>query len=210
MNYNNAPPPPRANNPYNNYQPGNFNGNPGLYVPPNQPNQGYPVNQPYIPNQGFIPGNNPGFIMGAGLMCPCCRRETNNFPKKVAGGVTWIWCFGLFIFTGICCCIPFCVDSCQDTELVCVACQTVKGRIEANCCWLLSDDNSNDENIFNHKFWNQYWSKKNQCFKSLFFMCLAYLLINPVYVCKNFLIFMHTLRKSSIILFSTIYILFHY
>ena len=134
MNYNNAPPPPRANNPYNNYQPGNFNGNPGLYVPPNQPNQGYPVNQPYIPNQGFIPGNNPGFIMGAGLMCPCCRRETNNFPKKVAGGVTWIWCFGLFIFTGICCCIPFCVDSCQDTELVCVACQTVKGRIEANCC----------------------------------------------------------------------------
>jgi len=137
MNYNNAPPPPRANNPYNNYQPGNFNGNPGLYVPPNQPNQGYPVNQPYIPNQGFIPGNNPGFIMGAGLMCPCCRRETNNFPKKVAGGVTWIWCFGLFIFTGICCCIPFCVDSCQDTELVCVACQTVKGRIEANCCWLM-------------------------------------------------------------------------
>jgi hypothetical protein len=43
----------------------------------------------------------------------------------------------LFIFTGICCCIPFCVDSCQDTELVCVVCQCVKARQEANCCWLI-------------------------------------------------------------------------
>lgn len=112
MRYNNPPPPPRVNNPYNNYQQGGFNGNPGMYAPPNQ---GYPVNQPYIPNQGFIPANQGFNPMGAGLMCPNCRRDTNNFAKKVPGGVTWIWCFGLFIFTGICCCIPFCVDSCQDT-----------------------------------------------------------------------------------------------
>ncbi|MFM7857506.1 MAG: LITAF-like zinc ribbon domain-containing protein [Flammeovirgaceae bacterium] len=54
--------------------------------------------------------------------------------RKVPGGVTWIWCFGLFIFTGICCFFPFCVDSCQDTELVCMNCQCVKARQEANCC----------------------------------------------------------------------------
>jgi len=68
------------------------------------------------------------------LICPICRQETGSLTRKVAGGVTWIWCFGLFIFTGICCFIPFCVDSCQDTELVCMNCQFVKARQEANCC----------------------------------------------------------------------------
>lgn len=139
----NAPPAPRVGN-ANPYPPqGSFNQpnyNNGPYVPPNQgfnPNAG----QGFNPNggQGFNPNyvppyNNQGFQPGRGLLCPVCRRETDNFPKKVPGGVTWIWCFGLFIFTGICCCIPFCVDSCQDTEMVCVSCQCVKARIEANCC----------------------------------------------------------------------------
>jgi len=128
----NQPPAPRANNvpggsfqqPYNNN---------GPYVPVNQGfnpngNQGFNPNgnQGFNPNgnQGFNPNGNQGFqpapppfnpVPGRGLMCPFCRRETDNFPKKVPGGVTWIWCFGLFIFTGVCCCIPFCVDSCQDT-----------------------------------------------------------------------------------------------
>lgn len=108
------------------------------YRPPPPPQQTNPYNQGYNQGgQGFIPNQGgQGFIPGRGLMCPICRRETDNFPRKVPGGVTWIWCFGLFIFTGICCCIPFCVDSCQDTELVCVVCQCVKARQEANCCWL--------------------------------------------------------------------------
>lgn len=127
-------PPP---NYVNNYQGGTPQTNIGnnYQPPPPPPNNNYPYNPNYA-NQGFIPNqggtiwsnSGQGFIPGRGLMCPICRRETDNFPRKVPGGVTWIWCFGLFIFTGICCCIPFCVDSCQDTELVCVVCQCVKAR----------------------------------------------------------------------------------
>jgi len=78
-------------------------------------------------NVGYIPAP-ANYIAGSGLICPFCRRETDSFPKKSPGGVTWIWCFALFLFTGVCCCIPFCVDSCQDTELVCLTCQQVKAR----------------------------------------------------------------------------------
>jgi hypothetical protein len=96
-------------------------GNQGYNQNPNQ--QYIPNNQVFIPNQ---PVYNPNPVLAPigyqaqnmmiqRLVCPKCRQETNNFPKKVPGGVTWIWCFGLFFFTGILCCIPFCVDSCQDT-----------------------------------------------------------------------------------------------
>lgn len=133
---NQAPPPPRQQNPYNQLPPGGYNqGFANQGYAPNQGNQGFvPAPNPYQ-NQGFQPNNNQGFSPNTGrLACPFCRRETENFPKKAPGGVTWIWCFALFLFTGICCCIPFCVDSCQDTLMVCVVCQGVKGRIEANCC----------------------------------------------------------------------------
>jgi hypothetical protein len=33
------------------------------------------------------------------------------------------------------CCIPLCTDSCKDTELICVKCQTVKSKLPAKCCW---------------------------------------------------------------------------
>lgn len=74
-------------------------------------------NGPYVQNYGV------------NVNCLLCRRETSSITRKTPGGVTWIWCFVLFVVTGICCCIPFCVDSCQDTEIVCVNCQTVKSRI---------------------------------------------------------------------------------
>lgn len=149
LTQNPPPPPPRANN-----LPPNPQGN---YIPPyNQ--QGYaaanqtfppyqPVPQQQLPqgfqpaiqapsNQGFQPINGQGHHPGPGgqLHCPFCGRWTESFPKKTAGGVTYIWCFALFLLTGIFCCIPFCVDGCQDTLMVCVICQGVKARIEANCC----------------------------------------------------------------------------
>lgn len=126
------PPPPQQQNLYNNnvynqaYQPNNVpivGYNQGF-----QPNQGNPVYQPPF-GQGFIPNSLPSRIP-----CPYCRRETDTFSRKGPGGVTWIWCLGLFIFTGICCCVPFCVDSCQDSIFVCMTCQQIKARSEANCC----------------------------------------------------------------------------
>ncbi len=96
-------------------------------MPPQQPVYNpQPQMNPYN-NVGYIPAP-ANYIAGSGLICPFCRRETDSFPKKSPGGVTWIWCFALFLFTGVCCCIPFCVDSCQDTELVCLTCQQVKAR----------------------------------------------------------------------------------
>lgn len=130
-------PPQQPRNPYN-QPPASYHPFP---PPPNYPNQPYvpPNNQPYLPpnqayqpvNQGFQPVNQ-GFIYGnptGMLMCPTCQRETGNITIRAPGGVTWIWCFALFICTGICCCIPFCVDSCKDTVYRCAACQGVKGRV---------------------------------------------------------------------------------
>lgn len=101
----------------------------------NNYNQGYQVNnQGFQPsNQGFQPSENQGFAP-SNLHCPFCGRWTESFPKKAAGSVTYIWCFTLFLLTGIGCCIPFCVDGCKDTLMVCVICQGVKARIAANCC----------------------------------------------------------------------------
>lgn len=123
---------------YNNqpYNPNNQGYNPNPPLNPYQnhnANQGFNRNQEYNGNQGFIPPPVP-FIPPAGLVCPLCRKQTTSVVRKVAGGVTWIWCFILFIFTGVCCCIPFCVDNCKDTEMMCAVCQSPKARINANCC----------------------------------------------------------------------------
>ena len=55
------------------------------------------------------------------------------------GGVTLAWCCCLFVTTGILFWVPFCCDSCKDTEVVCQGCQLVKTTIPANCCWLIKD-----------------------------------------------------------------------
>jgi hypothetical protein len=68
------------------------------------------------------------------LPCPFCGCPTQTIPIKKAGGVTYLWCCCLLWFTGILCCIPFCVDSCLDTHLVCVRCNNSKQVIPANCC----------------------------------------------------------------------------
>jgi hypothetical protein len=117
---NNPPPPPAYNgfNPNPNMVPSNqvFVGNQG-FAPnnqgfvPNQNNQGFIPNQN---NQGFNPNNqgynpnNQGYIIK--LICPVCRRETDSFPRRVAGSTAYLWCFCLFLFTGILCCwLPFCI-----------------------------------------------------------------------------------------------------
>jgi hypothetical protein len=105
----------------------------------NNGGQGFQPNQPIPPippiqGQGFPPNQGQGYGPNGQLHCPFCGRWTDSVSKKAAGGVTYIWCFALFLLTGVFCCIPFCVDGCQDTMMVCAVCQGVKARIEANCC----------------------------------------------------------------------------
>lgn len=97
---------------------------PAYYPPPPPPAQQGPM----IIN---LSNNN----NSSGSPCPSCGTETGNIPRKKVGLVTILWCLCLFIVSGgVACCYPFCVDSCKDTELVCVKCQTVKMKIAANCC----------------------------------------------------------------------------
>ena len=71
---------------------------------------------------------------GSGSPCPSCAKDTGNMPRKKVGMVAIIWCVACFILGGgICSLIPLCTDSCKDTEIVCVRCQTVKSKIQANC-----------------------------------------------------------------------------
>ena len=73
---------------------------------------------------------------GSGSPCPTCCKDTGNMPRKKVGCVAILWCVACFLLTGsVCALYPLCSDSCKDTELVCVRCQTVKSKIEANCCW---------------------------------------------------------------------------
>jgi hypothetical protein len=132
-NYQQPPPPPQVYA----QQPGQpvYYANPINYQ--NYPQQPYPQNNLaprniVYPQQPILQPQ-----MGYGLppsQCVFCRRDTESFSKKIPGGVAWMWCFGLFLFTGVFCCVPFCVDSCHDTQLLCVGCHGVKTTIESNCC----------------------------------------------------------------------------
>lgn len=121
--------------------------NPG-YSPAYNPNmQPNPFNNPYPPQPmpiyvliflekeaspaAIIIDNNPN-----DLGCPFCRDKTQTVLMKKPGTVTYLWCCCLLWFTGILCCIPFIVDSCQDSHLICVRCNNAKRVIRANFCWL--------------------------------------------------------------------------
>ena len=110
-------------------------GQPQPMYPP--PGYGAPPPAYYPPPQQQGPmiitmGNNNS---GTGSPCPACAHETGNIPRKTVGKVTILWCLCLTFTTGLLCALyPFCTDSCKDTELVCVKCQTVKNKIPANCC----------------------------------------------------------------------------
>ena len=98
---------------------------PAYYPPPPPP----PAQGPMI----ITMGNNGN--SGSGSPCPTCGKDTGNIPRKTIGCITIVWCLVLFVLTGaLAWCYPFCTDSCKDTELVCVRCQTVKSKIPANCC----------------------------------------------------------------------------
>ena len=71
----------------------------------------------------------------SGSPCLTCGRDTPSMPRKKIGGVAiaWFCCLLWTVGSYGLCLIPLCTDSCKDTELICLKCQTVKQTISANC-----------------------------------------------------------------------------
>lgn len=121
--------------------------------PPPPPMYGQPYGQPYVQPGYGVPPPPPAYGYGApppafgptvieihdhddddGTPCPYCGTKTSHITRRKVGCVAIAWGFCLFFTTGFLCCLPCCMDGCQDVQLICVKCQSVKSTIPANCC----------------------------------------------------------------------------
>jgi hypothetical protein len=62
-----------------------------------------------------------------------CGFDGQSTWRQAAGCATYGWCICLML-TAVCCWIPFCIDSCYDTEVICTRCGQIKAVIPARCC----------------------------------------------------------------------------
>ena len=62
------------------------------------------------------------------VICNLCRNEVLTETEKVNGSRVWAWCCILFFVTGVCCCVPCCMDSCKDTHHKCPTCDKTIGQ----------------------------------------------------------------------------------
>ena len=97
-------------------------GQPGfMQPPPPQVQQG--------PTIITIQGNN-----NDGSSCQFCGTNTGNMIRKKVGCTAILWGLFLLWLTGFLCCLPCCMDSCKDTEIVCIKCNQIKNEIPASFC----------------------------------------------------------------------------
>ncbi|KAI1722136.1 LITAF-like zinc ribbon domain-containing protein [Ditylenchus destructor] len=66
------------------------------------------------------------------IRCPSCHAQVFSSVQRRAGGFAWMMCILLAVFvTPLCCCIPFCIDDCQDAHHHCPNCGAYLGRHRA-------------------------------------------------------------------------------
>ena len=127
-------PPPAAYPPPATYPPPAAYPPAAAYPPPATypPAAAYPPPQAQAPVMPVVVAAQPAQFgrYSIAMTCPNCRAQIQTAVDYEAGSLTWLWCFVLFLFTGVCCFLAFLIDSCKDAVHRCPSCQTIVGRAE--------------------------------------------------------------------------------
>ncbi|XP_016139744.1 lipopolysaccharide-induced tumor necrosis factor-alpha factor homolog [Sinocyclocheilus grahami] len=60
------------------------------------------------------------------ITCPHCMTDIITEIEYISGLLTWLLFGSLVIFVcWLCCCIPFCVDTCKDVKHTCPNCKNI-------------------------------------------------------------------------------------